>query len=461
MTSRHRRPTSSASLAAVGTGLVGAFLLATPTSGFLAQALAKTIVVVGGANDPTGQDQWKRIGRDHTGAPPVLVPYSAQFGIGWPGFALSPDRTTTYAQSVDEGADATVKAVADAAASDDEVVVYTISQGSDVVGLAVIRYGKDHPAPTGGGTPKLTFVEQGGPSFIRTGMWNVIPAGIPGLHNGPIRNDGASGASVVGICIRGDIACGVGNPISTVFYAFPGFMLHGTGYTSEYIGRYSPVDGGEPYTPGSKGEVPVKVEQVHRDGRTVIESTYADGSTKRTWVEDNATWVVIDTGENPWMRLLRANGTPIPREFDRLLNTLIPIAEPGARNPFLLPESPSPTRADSPSKPDTAGRHSIDRPGTVSVAELMTKAGAEAETPTAVTAQPSPASGAHETAPEPPGPANAPTSSDPEDGVPEPSGPDPDSAPTPVSAPAPDSTAVATSDAPTGSEAAAPDVAAA
>lgn len=382
MASRHRRSAPRPIVvAAAGAGL-GAFVLAGPATGFAAQALAKTIIVVGGANDPTGKDQWKRIGSDYTGPPPVFVPYSAQFGIGWPGFALSQDRKTTYAQSVSEGADATVKAIVDAKSDPaEDVVVYTISQGSDVVGLAVLRYGKDHPAPTTGGG-KLTLIEQGGPSFIRTGMWNVIPAGIPGLHTGPIRNDGASGATVVGICIKGDIACGVGNPISSMFYALPGFMLHGSGYTAEYIGRYSPVTG-EAFTPGSTPEVPVKTEQVFRDGRMVTEDTYADGSTKRTWVEDNATWVVIDTGENPWLRMIRANGTPIPKEFDKLLNALVPIPEPGARTIFS-PPSTSATDVNAsespavPGAPSTSGedpKHGADRPDGVSVKDLVSKVG--------------------------------------------------------------------------------------
>ncbi|ADG78822.1 PE-PPE domain-containing protein OS=Tsukamurella paurometabola (strain ATCC 8368 / DSM / CCUG 35730 / CIP 100753 / JCM 10117 / KCTC 9821 / NBRC 16120 /NCIMB 702349 / NCTC 13040) OX=521096 GN=Tpau_2213 PE=4 SV=1 [Tsukamurella paurometabola] len=381
MSSSHRRPAARTPgactcVAAAGAGLVGAFLLAGPASGLLAQAAAKTIVVVGGANDPTGKDQWARIGRDHSGTPPVFVPYSAQFGIGWPGLALSQDRRTTYAQSVDEGANATVKAVEAAAAHDDEVVVYTISQGADVVGLAVIRYGKDHPAPSGGGGPRLTFVEQGGPSFIRTGMWNVIPAGVPGLHTGPIRNDGASGATVVGICIKGDIACGVGNPVSSVFYAFPGFMLHGSGYTAEYIGRYSPVHGGEPYTPGSQGEVPVRVETVRRDGRTVTESIYADGSSKRSWTEDGTTWVVIDTGENPWMRLLRSTGTPVPTSLDAVLNRVIPVPEPGAVNPWLPPEEPVRAVPAAAQHVPSTLRHGMDRSDALPVADLLRRSNA-------------------------------------------------------------------------------------
>ena len=241
MTVRHalRKPRPLA-LAAAGTGLAGVLALTGGGVDFLAQVAAKTIIVVGGASDPSGKDQWDRIGGDYTGPAPVFVQHPAVFGIGFPGFALSSDGKHTYAQSNDIGAAATVDAIT-AAKQDpnEEVVIYTISQGADVVGLAVLRYGKDHPQPSGG-TAGITVVEQGSPSFIRSGAWNLIPAGIPGLHNGPVRNDGAAGATVVSICVKGDFGCGMGvNPLIAAFYFPPGFLMHGTVYTAENIGRYS------------------------------------------------------------------------------------------------------------------------------------------------------------------------------------------------------------------------------
>ncbi|MCS3779701.1 PE-PPE domain-containing protein [Tsukamurella ocularis] len=369
MTATHalRKPRPIA-LAAAGTGLAGVLALTGGGVDYLAQVAAKTIIVVGGANDPTGKDQWTRISGDYTGPAPVFVQYPAVFGIGYPGFALSSDFKHTYAQSNEIGAAATVDAIAAAKQNPDEdVVVYTISQGADVVGLAVLRYGKDHPRPSDG-SAKLTFIEQGSPSFIRSGAWSVIPAGIPGLHNGPVRNDGASGATVVSICVKGDIGCAMGlNPVVAMVYLVPGFMMHGTVYTAENIGRYSPTSG-EPFTPGSTPETPIGTRTEIRNGNTVTVETYEDGTVKRTWTEDNTTWVSIDKGENPWGWMLRRSGIAVPKEFDQLLNTLIPVPEPGDSG--LIPGVPTASPADRTSSP---ARHGTDRPDAVTVAELVAR----------------------------------------------------------------------------------------
>ncbi|WP_336670249.1 hypothetical protein [Tsukamurella sp. USMM236] len=367
MTARHalRKPRPIA-LAAAGTGLAGVLALTGGGADFLAQVAAKTIIVVGGASDPTGKDQWARIGRDYTGPAPVFVQHPAVFGIGFPGFALSSDGKHTYAQSNDIGAAATVDAIT-AAKQDpnEEVVIYTISQGADVVGLAVLRYGRDHPQPSGG-SAGITVIEQGSPSFIRSGAWNLIPAGIPGLHNGPVRNDGASGATVVSICVKGDFGCGMGvNPLVAAFYFPPGFLMHGTVYTAENIGRYSPITG-EAFTPGSTPETPVGTRTETRNGNIVTVETYANGTVKRTWTEDNTTWVSIDTGENPWGWMLRRNGIAVPKEFDQLLNALIPVPEPGDSG--LIPGLPVSSPAERTAPP---ARHGTDRPDGVTVAELV------------------------------------------------------------------------------------------
>lgn len=369
MTARHglRKPRPIA-VAAAGMGLVGVVALTGGGAEFLAQVAAKTIIVVGGASDPTGKDQWTRISDDYTGPAPVFVQYPAVFGIGYPGFALSSDGKHTYAQSNDIGAAATVDAITAAKQDPNEdVVVYTISQGADVVGLAVLRYGQDHPRPSDG-SAKLTFVQQGSPSFIRSGAWNVIPAGIPGLHNGPVRNDGASGATVISICVKGDIGCAMGlNPVVAMVYLVPGFMMHGTVYTGENIGRYSPLTG-EPFTPGSTPENPVSTRTETRNGATVTVETYEDGTVKRTWTEDNTTWVSIDKGENPWGWMLRRSGIAVPKEFDALLNTLIPVPEPGDSG--LIPGVPAASSADRTPSPT---RHGADRPDAVTVAELVAR----------------------------------------------------------------------------------------
>ncbi len=369
-------------LAVAGTGLAGVLAFTGGGAEFLAQVAAKTIIVVGGASDPTGQDQWKRISGDYTGPAPVFVQYPAVFGVGYPGLALSSDGKHTYQQSNDIGANATVDAINAAKTDpDEEVVVYTISQGADVVGLAVIRYGKDHPRPSDG-SAKLTFIEQGSPSFVRSGAWSVIPAGIPGLHNGPVRNDGASGATVVSICVKGDIGCAMGlNPVSALVYLVPGFMMHGAVYTAEDIGAYSPRTG-EPFTPGSTPATPIDTRTELRDGREITVETYADGTVKRTWTEDNTTWVSIDKGENPWGWMLRRNGIDVPRQFDQVLNTLIPVPEPGETG--LVPKLPTmPSFAPAPPEASPAtGRHSADRPDAIPVAQLLTGPGTSSSEPT-------------------------------------------------------------------------------
>lgn len=344
--------------------------LASGGADFIAQVAAKTIIVVGGASDPTGKDQWARIGRDYIGPAPEFVHHPAVFGIGVPGLALSSDGKHTYAQSNDIGAAATVDALTAAKLDpNEEVVIYTISQGADVVGLAVLRYGKDHPQPSGG-TAGITVIEQGSPSFIRSGAWNLIPAGIPGLHNGPVRTDGASGATVVSICVKGDIGCGMGvNPLIAAFYFRPGFLMHGAVYTAENIGRYSPLTG-EPFTPGSTPETPVDTRTETRNGSKVTVETYANGTVKRTWTEDDTTWVSIDTGENPWGWMLRRNGIDVPKEFDQLLNTLIPVPEPGDHG--LIPGRPVSSPDD---RTASLARHDTDRPDAVTVADLVASRG--------------------------------------------------------------------------------------
>ncbi|MGV7591970.1 hypothetical protein PJI74_30775, partial [Mycobacterium kansasii] len=76
-----------------------------------------------------------------------------------------------------------------------------------------------------------------------------------------------------------------------------------------------------------------------------------------TWTEDNTTWVSIDKGENPWGWMLRRNGFAVPKEFDQILSTLVPVPEPGDGG--LLPDVPAP--APSPS----TARHRDDRPDAI------------------------------------------------------------------------------------------------
>ncbi|KXP01305.1 hypothetical protein AXK61_00330 [Tsukamurella pseudospumae] len=361
---------------AAGAGLVGALVLTGPAPAALFNAVANTVIVVGGNSDPTSQVEWDRISGTYTGDPAAvkLISYPADVGVGIPGLPpLSLAGRDTYAGSVDKGSDSTAAAINDARANNGDVTVYALSLGADVVGVALVKAG-----PRKATDGKLTVVEAGGPSFVNSGIWNLAPPFIPGLRNGPVQQGPAgSGAEVTSICIKGDSICGLGtNPITAAFYFLPGFDLHGKDYTAEKIGKYSPETGGIAYTPGAQGEHPTSSKPTTINGHPGTIDTYADGTVKKTWVEDGTTWVVIDTGENPWGRLLRANGLAVPKVFDTVLNQLMPVPEPGAPGPLTRPAlladliAAVPTVTADPSGPQTA-RHALDTPGTVPLTTML------------------------------------------------------------------------------------------
>ncbi len=368
MASRHRRPAAKPiAFGAAGAGLVGALVLTVPAPALLMQVVAQTVIVVGGNGDPTSVDQWNRIrGSYPAGAPdPVLISYPADVGIGFPGLPpLSIAGRDTYAGSADQGSDTTADAIR-AAQQNGDVTVYALSLGSDVVGIALMKLGSNPGVPNG---HSLTVVEAGGPSFVNSGIWNLVPPLIPGLRNGPVaQGPGESGAQLVSICIKGDSICGTGtDPVSAVFYFLPGFALHGSDYTAEKIGKYSPRDAAGnttlEFTPGAQGEKPASSVTRTENGRTVTVNTYDDGTVTRSWDQDGTTWVVIDTGENPWGRLLRSYGLPVPAAFDQVLSTLVAVPEPGERGLLSTPISLLTAAAGPSAGDDYVGRHRVDAP---------------------------------------------------------------------------------------------------
>lgn len=408
MASRHRRPqTRHVAAGVAGTALVGALVLTGPGVDPLLR-LAATTIVIGGNSDPTSADEWERIKGQYQGPAPVLIEYPADVGFGLPGLRpLSVNGRGTYTDSVDAGATTVAAAIANARQSDD-VVVYAISLGADVVGVALGRL----PVVPSTGTGKLAVVATGSPSFINTGAWYDILPGVPGLLAGPVaQGPGRSDAEVTSICIKGDVLCGASsNPVLTLFYIVPGAYMHGQDYSAKVIGRYSPTDGRVAFTPGAIGEQPVSTTTQSHNGRTVTIDTYADGTVKRSWFEDGTTWVVIDTGENPWAHLFRSYGLPVPKDVDAVLNRLAPVPEPGEKRITLTSRSTSivnAATADTAQKPRSTsvatvdnpgvapspvvGAHAAERPGGEPFAAMLTRIGADSpttQTPTSTVAEP-------------------------------------------------------------------------
>lgn len=342
MASRHRRPAAKPlAFGAAGAGLVGALVLTGPAPAALFNAAANTLIVVGGNGDPTSQQEWDRIGGSYAGTEgPVLISYPADVGVRFGGFPpLSIAGRDTYAGSVDKGSTTTADAITAGRADGGDVTVYALSLGTDVVGVALVKAG-----PKKDTDGKLTVIKSGSPSFVNSGIWNSVPPMIPGLRNGPVAQgaQGSGADKVVSVCIKGDSICGLGtDPIPAVFYFLPGFDLHGKDYSAEKIAKYSPSDGTIELTPGAAGVTTAPKDGAatieYRDGRPVTVQRYQDGTVTRTWEEDGTTWVVIDTGENPWGRLARANGIPLPMAFDKVLSAVMPVPEPGQRGALSQP----------------------------------------------------------------------------------------------------------------------------
>ncbi|WP_158636049.1 PE-PPE domain-containing protein [Tsukamurella sputi] len=388
MTSRHRRPTSRPLVVtAAGAGLVGALALTGPAPGLVLKTVANTIIVVGGNGDPTSAQEVERLQKYMPlGDRVVPIAYAADVGIGFPGLPpLSIAGRDTYAGSVEDGSTKTAAEINNARANGGDVTVYALSLGTDVVGVALVKAG-----PKKETDGKLTVVEHGGPSFVNSGIWNMVPPLIPGLRTGPVaQGDQGSGADkVVSVCIKGDSICGLGaDPIPALFYFLPGFDLHGKDYTAEKIAKYSP-DGGVEFTPGAnaapKAEKDGASTTETRDGHVVTVQKYKDGTVTKTWEQDGTTWVVIDTGQNPWGRLARANGIPLPAGFDTVLNSIMPVPEPGERGTLSLPMQlwqQSATAAQAAldeiverTVDAGTGRHAVGNPGTVAAATLLDEA---------------------------------------------------------------------------------------
>jgi hypothetical protein len=387
-------------------------------------------VLVGGTSDPHADQLAGRLGMTWpTPATPIgrtlLVNYPAAVGFG--GVSGIPNisvlGTGNYIDSAEIGANRTVNAI-NWSNTDQQVVIYTLSQGADVVDLALIKYEAN---PIAGKT--VHVVQYGSPSYPNTGWWNTIPAGIPGLPNyGPLDTTGLQQSSLTSVCLRGDSVCGAGNPLATpasAFYLIPGYYMHGVIYTYDNLSPYSAVDDGDPGTltevlvPNAAGGATVRAVVVD-NGTTV--TTYTDGTVVTSWSNGSTTYTVIDNGQNPWGWMLRNLGVPVPTQVDQALNFLVPVPMPGRSGtvgpltvptvfqiqkkllPFTVgpqPQSPQPqpitlSTASLPvnSNLDGAGVHAIDRPGTVPFTKLraaLKSDGADpAATPTPADPKPNP-----------------------------------------------------------------------
>ncbi|MDF0530693.1 PE-PPE domain-containing protein [Tsukamurella sp. 8F] len=306
-----------------------------------------TVILVGGASDPTGGQQAGRVLRPT--ADRVLVVYQpGVVGIGGGGLpAIGSDGTgitdSTYADTVDVGAANTVAAIG--AAGDQPVYVYTLSQGADEAAVAARRYESD---PTS--SIPVALVIDGSPSFPETGVWQNIVTGIPGLPAyGPADTTDLTHTQTTSICVVGDPACGMGNilvdPVGAAVYAVPGFLMHGSWYNSENLAEYqgampatpdpSDSDALVPITPGAatpaSDGVPVgaPTQETRPDGTVVTVQQYSDGSTTRTWRDGSTTYIAIDTGQNPWGLIARSAGIPVPRQFDQAMSSVVPVPQPG------------------------------------------------------------------------------------------------------------------------------------
>ncbi len=297
-----------------------------------------TLIILGGASDPTSSQQAGRVLRP-TDDRVVTVNQPGIVGIGGDGLPeIGYNGTSlvagTYQQTVQTSAADTLDAIT--ASGTGPVYVYAISQGSDAASVAAQDYDADPTSST-----PVTFVEYGSPSFPETGVWQDVPAGIiPGLPAyGPVQTTDLDHAEVTSVCAAGDAACGSGDwfvdPVSSLFYLIPGAYIHSTWYTYENLEPYAAASPNAPIAPDStetvSGPTPVGAPtyQTRPDGTVVTVQQYSDGSSTETWTDGSTTYLVIDSAQNPWGYMLRGLGVPVPTQFDQVLNTLVPVAQPG------------------------------------------------------------------------------------------------------------------------------------
>ncbi|GAA3704809.1 PE-PPE domain-containing protein [Gordonia hankookensis] len=261
-----------------------------------------TVILVPGTGDADGADQWRRtvdIGMYDTAAGEydagkvVIVSYPAAFGFDLLGIPIHLVGDATYNESVDVGTVGTVEAAraAYAANPDRMLVLNGYSQSGPIAWNAAYLLHKDGTIPD----ENMVVLLGADTRFPNTGVEVVVPSFIPGLYTNGARDESdTGGVTVISYCVRGDSACGLGNPLvhpfETAFYLLPGFYIHGA--DGDYVNQYTEVD---------------------------------------RWTVGNTTYVVLDGG-NPWGMLLRGLGVPVPTEFDTVLSALVRVPMPGEQS---------------------------------------------------------------------------------------------------------------------------------
>nr|WP_301547014.1 PE-PPE domain-containing protein [Gordonia sp. X0973] len=143
------------------------------------------------------------------------------------------------------------------------------------------------------------------PRFPHTGAEVQMPSFITGLYTNGERDPYDTGdIGVTSICIIGDTTCGMANPlarpISFLVYFLPGFYIHANMYDDA--------------------------------GKFAVVSEQTVGNTK---------YVILDGG-NPYGMMLRDLGIPVPKEFDEVMNTLVPRQMPGQASTLFGHDVPTP-----------------------------------------------------------------------------------------------------------------------
>ncbi|MDL9935210.1 PE-PPE domain-containing protein [Gordonia sp. ABSL1-1] len=256
------------------------------------------VILIPGTTDYDGADQLGRtrdiglFGTDPADRPAIrIVDYPGAFGFRIGRFPVDLVGEGTYNDSVDIGtrkAVAAVEAAYDPTKPDQKIVINGYSQSAPVAMNAALMI-KDR-----GNVPldRIVVVIGADSRFPNTGVENVLPSFVPGLYtNGDRDAADLDGIQVYSYCVRGDSACGIGNPlvhpVATIFYLLPGFYLHGS--LNDQINEYEIV---------------------------------------REW-DDGSTHYVVYDGGNPWGMMLRDLGIPVPEEVDDIVDALIPVPMPG------------------------------------------------------------------------------------------------------------------------------------
>lgn len=263
------------------------------------------VLILPGTGDPAGEDQ---VGRtvdvgwfdDENGnrLPYQVVPYPAAFGARAFGVLIPIVGKGTYNESAAIG---TANMVAAAQNTPGKVILDGFSQSASPVMSAAYLLHTLHVKDDS----DVQVVVAADPRFPHTGAEVQMPSFITGLYTNGERDPYDTGdIGVTSICIIGDTTCGMANPlarpISFLVYFLPGFYIHANMYDDA--------------------------------GKFAVVSEQTVGNTK---------YVILDGG-NPYGMMLRDLGIQVPKEFDEVMNTLVPRQMPGQASTLFGHEVPTP-----------------------------------------------------------------------------------------------------------------------